>query len=125
MHVLRWILVTAFVAAVGCTGAKKDGGTPSNENDWREKKRLAEMRAKAEVIKEELRRLQRELNAKDDKKLAKSESGETTWRPHEDYLGDPKYKSLHTELSNIVESHNSTLDQDPTLKTTRLDMKLD
>ena len=62
MAVSRWILITVLVAAVGCMGAKNDGGTPSSESDWREKKRLAEMRAKAEIIKEELRRRQRELN---------------------------------------------------------------
>jgi hypothetical protein len=125
MTVSRWILITVLYATVGCAGSKDNDGQPTRQEDWREKKRLAEVRAKAEVIKEELRRLQRELNVKDTQKLAKSENGKTKWRPHEDYLGDPKYRTLYTELSSIVETHNSILDQDPTLKASRLDLKLD
>jgi hypothetical protein len=121
----RIVLCAVFAVAVGCSGAKESGGQPSSQNDWRDRKTLAEMRAKAEVLKEDLRRLQRELNAKDPQKSASPASGEKEWRPHADYLGDSKYLAIYNELSRIVEAHNSILDQNPTWNMPRLDVKLE
>jgi hypothetical protein len=124
MAVSRWILVAALLAVVGCSDSKQGGGQTPKE-DWRDKKKLAEMRPKVEGIKENLRTLQTKLNAQDPKKFASREVGENEWRPHEDYLSDPTYKALHTQLTTLVAAHNSLLDQNPTWKTERLDLKLE
>ena len=125
MTVARLILFAALVAAVGCSESKQGGGQPPDQEDWRDKKLLGEMRAKSEVIKDKMRRLQGELNAKDPKKVASNESGGKEWRPHEDYLSDPTYKMLHTNLLSVVEFHNSILDRNPTWNMPRLDVKLE
>ena len=119
------VLCVLFAAALGCSGPKEAGGQPTPQEDWREKKRLAEIRAKAEVLKEELRQRQLALNAKDPQKSTASDTGKTEWRPHADYLGDDRYRSIHTELAQIVEAHNAILDQNPDWNKPRLDLKLD
>ena len=128
MAVSRWVLFVALFAAlftvVGCSEPARTGTQPPKE-DWRDKKQLAEIRVRAEVIKDRLLGLQRELDARDPQKSRASESGEKGGRTHENYLSDPTYKGLHSELIALVESHNSILDQNPSWTMPRLDAKLE
>ena len=119
------VLGTLFAAALGCSGANTAGSGRATQEDWREQKRLAEMRAKAEVLKEELRQRQRALQAKDPQKSTASESAKPEWKPHADYLGDERYRSIHSELVQIVEAHNAILGWNPTWNQPRLDDKLE
>jgi len=119
------VLGALFAAALGCSGPTDAGNSPPPREDWRDKKQLAEIRVKAEILKEDLRQLQLALSSKDPQKYTAPKTGEKGWGPHADYLGDDKYRSIHTELSHVVKAHNAILDQNPTWKNPRLDLELE
>jgi hypothetical protein len=131
MIVPHRFLFAALVLVAGCSDAQQGGGQPPNggqpppKEGWEDKKMLAELAPKIRGLKENLRRLQTDLNEREPQKFASREIGDKKWRPHEDYLSDPNYKMFHLQLTSILKTYNSIVDRNPDLKMSRLNESLE
>jgi hypothetical protein len=131
MIVSRRFLVAALILIAGCSDAQQGGGQPPSggqpppQEGWQDKKMLAEMAPKIRGLKENLRRLQKDLNESDPQKFASRELGDKKWRPHEDYLSNSNYQMFHSQLTSILKTYNSIVDRNPAWKMARLDASLE